>query len=53
MPNYRRLRSQGGTFFFTVVTYHRQRILLDEAIRLALRFALIETRKTMPFHNDA
>ncbi len=53
MPNYRRLRIQGGTFFFTVVTYRRQHILLDEPIRLALRSAVTKVRKTLPFHNDA
>jgi putative transposase len=53
MPNYRRLHIQGGTFFFTVVIYNRRRILLDEPIRLALRSAVTETRKTMPFRSDA
>ncbi len=43
MPDYRRARVQGGTFFFTVVTYQRQNILLDEPVRQALRFAVHET----------
>src|SRR5688572_6563144 len=53
MPNYRRLHTQGGTFFFTVVAYNRRHILLDEPIRLALRSAVAELRKTLPFRNDA
>src|SRR5712692_4896696 len=53
MPDYRRARVQGGTFFFTVVTYQRQNILLDEPIRQALRFAVNETRRSLPFHIDA
>ena len=53
MPVYRRARVQGGTFFFTVVTYQRQNILLDEPVRQALRFAVHETRKILPFHIDA
>ena len=27
MPEYRRARTEGGTYFFTVVTYRRQPIL--------------------------
>ena len=53
MSHYRRLRSQGGTFFFTVVTYHRRRMLLDALLRLALRSAVSKTRKILPFRNDA
>lgn len=53
MPNYRRLHTQGGTFFFTVVAYNRRRILLGEPIRLALRSAVTEMRKTLPFRNEA
>lgn len=31
MPNYRRARTVGATYFFTVVAYRRQPILCDEA----------------------
>jgi putative transposase len=53
MPDYRRARVQGGTFFFTIVTYQRQNILLDKPVRQALRFAVNETRRILPFHIDA
>jgi REP-associated tyrosine transposase len=53
MPNYRRVRAQGGTFFFTVVTYQRQNILINEPARQALRFAVNEIRRSLPFLVDA
>lgn len=52
MPNYRRAR-EGGTFFFTVVTYNRQPILcLKESIS-ALGEVIQETRSARPFSIDA
>lgn len=49
MPVYRRHYREGGSYFFTVVTYHRQKILLNEDIRTALRASVNEVRQTMPF----
>ena len=52
MPNYRRSNTRGGTYFFTVVTHHRQPILCNENIRNALRRAIIDTRREHPFGID-
>jgi len=53
MSNYRRLYANGGTYFFTVVTYRRQRFLCDEPCRRWLREAIIYTRQRYPFKIDA
>jgi putative transposase len=53
MPDYRRACVPGGTFFFTVVTYQRRPLLLEEPVRHALRLAVQETRTQLPFHIDA
>jgi putative transposase len=45
MPNYRRLRVQGGTYFFTVNLLDRRSDLLVAAVR--------QTRENFPFHIDA
>jgi REP-associated tyrosine transposase len=37
MPNYRRARVEGGTYFFTVKTFRRQPFLTDADVRAALR----------------
>ncbi len=52
MPNYRRAKTPGGTYFFTLVTYRRQQILCDEPIRQALRQAIRNTRLHYPFSVD-
>ena len=53
MSNYTRLKSEGGTFFFTVVTYKRQPVFeIPECIN-HLRDSIKETRRTYPFHIDA
>ena len=53
MPNYRRAQTQGGTFFFTVVTY-RRRLLFDHAeARRILREVIFEIRTRHPFAIDA
>ena len=52
MPNYRRVR-EGRTYFFTVVTYGRKRILCLDRSLTALRDAIRETRRTHPFEIDA
>jgi putative transposase len=53
MPNYRRAHAKGGTYFFTVVTHKRQRILCDEFFRQALRTGIQTTQKCYPFIIDA
>ena len=53
MSDYRRSRARGGTFFFTVVTYQRKPLLLDAPVRHALRLAINETRKRLPFDINA
>jgi putative transposase len=53
MPNYRRARAAGGTFFFTVVSHVRRPVLLEPAVRRALREAVMEVRRARPFEIDA
>ena len=49
MSEYRRWRVEGGTFFFTVVTYRRQRLLTSAVCREALREAFRAVRRSRPF----
>ncbi|MBL4884335.1 MAG: transposase [Planctomycetaceae bacterium] len=53
MTNYRRAFIPGGTFFFTVVTYHRRPILTSEPGRVSLREAIRSVQKRRPFTIDA
>jgi len=53
MPDYRRARVKGGTFFFTVVSYRRRPILCDKGIRAAIRQAVYVVRNERPFDIDA
>lgn len=53
MSHYRRANIGGGTYFFTVVSYRRQKILCDEPVRNALRDAITTTRTKHPFTIDA
>ncbi len=53
MPEYRRARIQGGTYFFTVVTYHRLPILTDDKARIILKEAWMDVMKRFPFTQDA
>ena len=53
MSNYRRAKTKGGTYFFTVVLYRRQNILCHDDMRHALREAIEKTRETHPFIIDA
>jgi putative transposase len=53
MPEYRRSILPGGTFFFTVVTYHRQSILTSEISRGILHSAWIDVNERLPFTTDA
>jgi putative transposase len=49
MSKYRRWRVEGGTYFFTVVTYERQPILTSDLARRSLRTAINEIRRRHPF----
>lgn len=53
MSNYRRADTKGATYFFTVVTYRRQKILCNEDIRTALHDGIQATRINHPFVIDA
>jgi putative transposase len=53
MPNYRRAKVPGGTYFFTVVAAGRQSIFTQEATRVALRTALQTVRNEHPFQIKA
>ena len=53
MPEYRRVKVKGGTYFFTVVTYDRQPILIGDQVRSALREGIQEVRQSLPFAIDA
>jgi len=53
MPEYRRNKLDGGTFFFTVVTYHRKPILTGERERNFLHAAWEDVRTRFPFETIA
>jgi putative transposase len=53
VPNYRRARVPGGTFFFTVVTEGRADYLCQDLARACLRRALQACRRRWPFSIDA
>jgi putative transposase len=53
MPEYRRIKIKGGTYFFTVVTFGRQPILINDHVRAALREGIQEVRQSMPFTIEA
>ena len=53
MPEYRRSYLPGGTFFFTVVTYKRNRILTDNTSRTMLHNAFQNVKTRFPFTVDA
>lgn len=52
MSGYRRANVPGGSYFFTVVTERRQRILTEIAVRQALREAIETVRVKRPFRID-
>ena len=52
MPDYRRNRVPGGTYFFTVTLLDRRSNLLVDEID-ALRSAVRKVKKSRPFHIDA
>ena len=53
MPNYRRAKLAGGTYFITQVTHHRQPWLISDIARQALRTAITHVRQKYPFTIDA
>jgi putative transposase len=53
MPEYRRIRVKGGSYFFTVVTCERRPCLIDDQVRTALRTGIQEVREALPFSIDA
>ena len=53
MPNYRRARVPGGTYFFTVVTHGRAPFLTRDVARQSLHEAIDEIRDHHPFTLDA
>ena len=53
MPNYHRSLVEGGTFFFTVVTYQRKPILTIEQPREILRQAWLDVTARFPFETVA
>lgn len=53
MPNYRRAKTKGGTFFFTVTTLGRQPILTADDVRQSLREGIDIARTSWPFTIDA
>jgi putative transposase len=53
MPDYRRARIKGATYFFTVVTYRRQPVLcLPESLD-AMKDVMSNVAERYPFHTDA
>jgi putative transposase len=53
MSEYRRWYVAGGTFFFTVVTYNRRRILTAPEGRRSLRNAMLKIKRRRPFQQLA
>jgi len=53
MPNYRRASIPGGTWFFTLVSCQRRKILCNHDIRSALREAIRTVQTQQPFSVDA
>ena len=53
MPGYTRSKQRGGTFFFTVVTHERHKLLLLAPVLSALRESFAEIQKVQPFTLNA
>ncbi len=53
MPNYRRVRLPGATYFFTLVTHKRRHLLIDDIARGCLRAAISKVRAAYPFEINA
>ena len=52
MPEYRRSILEGGTFFFTVVTFNRQPILTTPVAREILHSAWVTIQDRFPFETE-
>jgi putative transposase len=53
MSHYRRAKTIGGSYFFTVVTYRRQPLLIHPESRQILREVIQRVRQQYPFVVDA
>jgi putative transposase len=53
MPEYRRSRIEGGTYFFTVATYERRQILTSAETRPLLHSAWLDVCHRFPFQTIA
>jgi hypothetical protein len=53
MPEYRRAKIAGGSYFFTVVTFNRLPILTGETARSILHTVWMDTQGRFPFRTDA
>jgi len=53
MPNYRRVRIKGGTYFFTLVPYKRQKVFALSKARELLLESINHVRRFHPFFIDA
>jgi putative transposase len=53
MPNYHRFRVEGGTYFFTVVTYNRNPILTSKPARQILHEVWVQTQHAYSFETIA
>jgi putative transposase len=53
MSRYRRSLTKGASYFFTVNAHRRRAVLTHPEIRAALRTAIAEVRRSMPFRIDA
>ncbi|MEM1061061.1 MAG: transposase [Planctomycetota bacterium] len=53
MPDYKRARVPGGTFFFTVVTHRRRPIFRDQAVREIFGSVIRDVIAELPFTLDA
>jgi putative transposase len=53
MSRYRRAKQEGGTFFFTVVTYRRRHLFDQPVARHVLREVIQKVREKHPFLIDA
>ena len=53
MPNYHRIRIDGGCYFFTVVTYKRRPFLTTDLARPILKKAIRQVQAKLPFEMPA
>jgi len=53
MPEYRRVFLKGGTYFITIVTYHRVPLFKNPESRKYLHNAFVDVKSRFPFNIDA